>query len=109
MKKFFVLFLVFCCLMALISCSAELSDSGKDILNPHFTGEVLERYEKSCLLKITDIGNTPLAVGDKVVVSTNIQNCPEYAVGDSLIVVFNGEIAKSYPPQILNPTIISKT
>ena len=106
MKKILSVFLVLICLMIFCACGSD--DGGSDILNPHFTGEVIEKYEKSCLVKVADIGNGHLAVGDEVVVSTNIRDCPEYAVGDFLKIVFDGKIAESYPPQILNVSIISK-
>lgn len=107
MKRILSLTLVFICLFTLVACSSN--DEGRDVLNPHFTGKVIEKHENSCLIEVTDIGNGHLALGSPVVVTTNIPNCPEYEVGDYLIIVFDGTVAESYPPQILRVSTITKT
>ena len=107
MKRILLLALALIYMFTLVSCKSD--DEGRDILNPHFTGKVIEKHENSCLLEVTDIGNGHLAMGSPVVVSTNIPNCPEYEVGDFLIIVFDGTVAESYPPQILRVSTITKT
>lgn len=83
---------------------------GKDIIEKaYFYGRVLEIYDGSCLLTVTDTGNQQFGLDNKVVVHTNIEDCPEIAVGDYLRVVFDGRVAESYPPQIFSPTAIEKT
>ena len=90
----------------LVACNSN--DEGSDILNPYFTGKVIEIYEKGCLLEVNDIGNGNFAVGDKVQVNTDILSCPEYTVGDFLRISFDGKVAQSYPPQITKVFMVSK-
>ena len=73
---------------------------GKEVLQPHFTGEVIEVYEYGCLMMVLDKGNSSLPEGDLVSVSTNISNCPIYERGDLLKVTFDGTVAESYPLSI---------
>ena len=107
MKKHIFIIMIILCLAVMAACTSD--DNGKDILNPYFTGEVIEKYEKSCLLKVTDIGNGNFAIGDEVVVTTDISSCPDFEVGDYLTISFDGKVAESYPPQILKVYIISKS
>ena len=107
MKRFLSLILILSCICVLVACNSN--DGGSDILNPYFTGKVIEMYDKGCLLEVTDIGNDHFAIGDKVQVNTNIANCPEYNVGDFLRISFDGKVAESYPPQITKVFIVSKT
>ena len=106
MKRILTLMISLIMVFSLVACNSN--DEGKDILNPYFTGKVVEIYDKSCLIEVTDIGNGHFAVGDKVVVSTDITNCPIYSVGDYLTISFDGKVAESYPPQILKVFMISK-
>jgi hypothetical protein len=48
-------------------------------------------------------------VGEKLIVNTNVENCPAYKAGDHLTVVFDGKVALSYPGQVLNVFQIIKT
>lgn len=105
-KRILTLIISLIMVFSLVACNSN--DEGSDILNPYFTGKVVEIYDKSCLVEVTDIGNGHLAEGDKVVVSTNITNCPVYSVGDYLTISFDGKVAESYPPQILKVFMISK-
>ena len=73
-----------------------------------FIGEVIEKYEDSCLVEITENLHSSLRVSDLVVVKTNISNCPKYEIGDYLKIEFDGTIAESYPPQIFNTLHIEK-
>ena len=106
MKRLLALILLLICAALFAACSAE--DPGSDILNPYFTGRVIEKYETSCLMEVTDTGNGNFFVGETLVVSTNIDKCPDFAVGDDLTVVFDGKVALSYPAQVLNVYQISK-
>ena len=75
MKKTLAIFLTLACLITLVACNSNdnggsiSNDDGRDILNPYFTGEVIEVYEKGCLLEVTDIGNGNFGIGDKVQVT----------------------------------------
>ena len=107
MKRLSGFVLAAICMLSLTSCAAK--DEGRDILNPYFTGKVIEKYETACLLEVTDTGNGNFFVGETLIVNTNIEKCPDYEVGDHLTVVFDGKVALSYPGQILNVFQISKT
>lgn len=77
---------------------SEIKDT-KPGINPSFSAEVLEVYEKSILVKPdADSGHT-----DKITVSSDVISTipvPELKVGDKVKVVYNGEIAETYPAQI---------
>ena len=114
MKKCLALLLILVCLFSLVACQngnneENKGNEGNDILNPHFTGKVVEVYDGGCLLEVTDKGNWNFSIGDKVEVHTDIENCPEYSVDDYLRISFDGLVAESYPPQIHGVTIVSKT
>lgn len=79
------------------------------IEHSYFVGKVLEKYEKSCLLLVTDTGNQRFMSSDKVVVNTDIGECPDYKTEDYLRIEFDGVIAESYPPQILGVFAVEKT
>ncbi len=114
MKKLIALVLVFIGLFALVACQNNSNEGnkgneGNDILNPYFTGKVVEVYDGGCLLEVTDKGNWNFSIGYEVQVHTDIENCPEYSVDDYLRISFDGVVAESYPPQIHGVTIVSKT
>lgn len=96
------------CFFLLVACDNAGNDVGNDILDPYFTGKVIEKYETSCLLEVIDIGNHNFAIGDKVIANTNVKNCPEYKVGDQLKISFNGIVSETYPVQINKVYIVSK-
>ena len=106
MKRLLALILGVICTIAFVACNPTEGDGA--VQNHYFTGEVIEKYEGSYLVEVTDIGNGPLAVGDRVVVKTDIPDSPQYETGDFLKIVFDGKIAKSYPQQITNPSTIIK-
>lgn len=110
MKKMMAFVLACICLLALVACNTGGDGGAQNNAKPaYFVGEVLEVYDSGCLLEVTDEGNYGhLAVGTSVQVTTNIENCPEYAIGDLLKVVFDGTVAESYPPQILHVIQIEK-
>ena len=108
MKKTFALILALFCVFSLVACAAN-SNSDNDIINqPYFYGKVVERYDNSCLVEVTDKGNQYFSIGDLISVSTNIESCPEYAVGDTLRIAFDGSVAESYPMQIHKVSSITK-
>ena len=113
MKKIIAVFLTLVCLVSLVACqngeNENEGNKGNDILNPYFTGKVVEVYDSGCLLEVIDKGNWNFSIGDKVQVNTKIENCPKYSVDDYLRISFDGIVAESYPPQIHGVTIVSKT
>lgn len=96
--------IIFSCLI--VSCDKPQTENNAK--PACIIGKVTEKYENSCLLKITDNVYSPLNLNDLVVVNTNISNCPEFEVGDILKIQFDGSTTKSYPPQIFNTLYIEK-
>ena len=103
MKKCLALLLTLVCLLTLVACNLVGNHQP-----PYFTGKVIEKYENSCLIEVTNTGNGHFAIGDKIEVKTSIENCPNYEVGDYLRIVFDVVMAESYPPQIQNVKDICK-
>ena len=108
MRKILALLLSAILIFALCACTGT-KEEGVDVLNPYFTGKVLEKHEKSCLLEVTDGGNQSFAAGTLISVSTDVANCPDFDEGDLLTVSFDGTAAESYPMQIFNVYLIAKT
>ena len=103
--------LLFLMIVSIFSCSLFSCDKPQTENNAKpacIIGIVTEKYESSCLLEITNNVNSPLNLNELVVVNTNISNCPDFEVGDSLKIEFDGSITKSYPPQIFNTLYIEK-
>lgn len=107
MKRTLLLCLVFAVLLSLVACNAtgNTLQEGEDA---YFLAKVIALYEKGCLVEVTDAGNQSFSLGERISVSTNIENCPEYDVGDHIEIIFDGTVAESYPPQILHVIEINK-
>lgn len=70
--------------------------------NSYFNAEVLEVNEQSILVK-PDADSNEIKSADKISVSLNFISTvpvPDFEVGDRVRVIYNGEIAESYPAQI---------
>ena len=111
MKKCLALLLTLVCLVTLVACNSNSDDQSQNNAKPaYFVGKVTEIYDNACLVEVTDGGNYgKLAVGTAVQVTTNIENCPDYAIGDYLRVEFDGTMAETYPLQVLHVLAIDKT
>lgn len=114
MKKLTVVLLASICIAVLCSCQQKQQEKQEqqellDTANPYFTGRVIEVIDKGCLMEITNSGNGTFPIGEKMIVNTNIKNCPQYAVGDHLRISFDGKVALSYPGQVLNVFSVLKT
>ena len=75
--------------------------------NPYFNAEVLEVTEKNILVKPDDSKETKSA--DKIYVSLDVISeipVPTINAGDRVRVIYNGEIAETYPAQINNVFVI---
>ena len=111
MKKMLLILLALACLL-LCGCKAQEVEQPEEkkpemeIAEPYFTGEVLEIYGESFLAKVTDTGSGFLAVGQEVVVHINALDCPDFAVGDSLTIAFDGKMTCSLPPQVVGVAIL---
>lgn len=102
MKKILLVVLSIISCFALFGCNKE---EQYDILNPYFTGKVLELNEKGYLVEVVDVGNGCFSVGEKVQVNVD---SAKFSVGDKIIISFDGKVALSIPPQISSVTNISK-
>lgn len=76
-------------------------DSGS---NPYFNAEVIELSGKSVLVK-PDSDTKEIESADRISVSADVISTipvPDLKVGDRVRIVYNGEIAETYPGQIRN-------
>lgn len=62
-----------------------------------FIAKILEVNDTYLLVEVTDSGNSGISVGAEVDVTTNIENCPDFEVGEYARVVFNGEVMEKDP------------
>ena len=108
MKRITVLLLSIVCVLVLVACSGA-GDDDFDTSKPFFGGRVIEKYETTCLMEVTDMGNGHFSLGERVVVATNIDRCPDFDAGDYLRISFDGKVAYSYPPQVLSVQAIVNT
>ena len=109
MKKFFGRFIsLLLTILCLFSCGGcgKVNENNND--NAYFSGKVVEILEDRILLEVTDKGNQNFSIGEKVFVSTNIENCPKISVGDTLKIEFDGCMALSYPPLLFKIYAITK-
>ena len=100
MKKILSLILSLVFIVSFSSC--KIVDKVQDIVKPNFIGMVIEKYDNSCLVEVVSTKDTHPTAGEQVVVGTNIDDCPQYDVGDFIKIVYNGEIAETYPLQVFN-------
>ena len=107
MKKILLIGAALVCLAILVACNQEPTEL--DTENPYFTGKVIEIEERGCLMEVTHTGNGNFYVGERIIVNTNIKDCPKYAVGDHLRISFDGKVALSLPGQVLNVYSVVKT
>lgn len=98
MKKFLSLILSLVFIVSFSSC--KTIDKVQDVVKPNFVGKVVEKYDNSCLVEVASNEDSYPTIGEKVMVNTNIDDCPQYEVGDFIKITYNGEIAESYPLQI---------
>lgn len=107
MKKILLIGAALVCLAILVACNQEPTEL--DTENPYFTGKVIEIEERGCLMEVTHTGNGNFYVGERIIVNTNVKDCPKYAVGDHLRISFDGKVALSLPGQVLNVYSVVKT
>lgn len=108
MKKILLTCLAAACILAICACQKKPQEP-LDTENPYFTGKVIEILDKGCLMEVTHSGNGTFPIGEKIIVNTNIENCPKFGVGDHLRISFDGKVALSYPGQVLNVYSVTKT
>ena len=86
----------------LVVCMVFISGCGSESVNPYFNATVLEVYEKSVLVEPFE-GEEELLSFDQVVVNTDVESTheiPEMEEGTTVRIVYNGDIAETYPAQI---------
>lgn len=94
MKKTLLVFLLLC-MICMAGCRNEA-------VNPYFNATVLEVYEKSVLVEPFE-GSGELKSSDQIEVSTDVistHEVPQMEEKTTIRVVYNGDIAESYPAQI---------
>lgn len=107
-KKIICSLLILLCFIYLIVPTLIVDAATQDNAKQRFVGKVIEKYEYSCLIEVFDACNQTFAIGDKIDVTTNIENCIYYRVGDYLEITFDGNIVESYPMQIRGTISIEK-
>ncbi len=99
MKKIFCILITFAVLFSFTACNSETNDKAT------FQATILEINDNYYLVKPVE-GSAELNSADQITVPvTSINPTPE--VGDILEIVYDGEIAESYPAQITNVYSIS--
>lgn len=98
MKKIICVMIVLICVIGLVACSIQNENN-----EVSFVGAVSEIREKSILVTVTDGGNSNLAVGTTVDVSTKVTSangCPTLTQNDYVRISFNGDVLEINPPAL---------
>jgi len=98
MKKCLSLILAIIFLFTLVSCKAKV-----DKEQIYFCGKIIEVSETVLLVEVTDSGNSGISVGHQAAVSAALQSgedVPQYAKGDYVTIIFDGQILETYPLSI---------
>lgn len=83
------------------SSKPESDESKKPSSEYNFTARLLEKTaDGSYLMKVTDVGNGNFAIGNEVVVISDMLS--HFNIGDTLNVQFDGKVTMSIPPQVVN-------
>lgn len=89
-------------LAVVLLCMIFMAGCGNEAVNPYFNATVLEVYEKSVLVEPFE-GEEELQSADQFSVSTEVESTnevPQMEKGTTIRIVYNGDIAESYPAQI---------
>ncbi len=99
MKKIFYMLITLAVLFTFMACNVKTNDTVT------YQATILEIHDNSYLVEPVE-GSAELNSADQITVPmTNMNVSPE--VGDTLEIVYDGEIAESYPAQITNVYSIS--
>ena len=83
------------------SSKPESDESKKPSSEYNFTARLLEKTaDGNYLMKVTDVGNGNFAIGNEVVVISDMLS--HFNIGDTLNVQFDGKVTMSIPPQVVN-------
>lgn len=107
MKKIISVFLLLASLFLLAGCNSHSTTEGEN--TPYFIGKVTEEYKGTCLVEVVSSGNGNFSQGTDVEVSTMVSDAPKIKVGDYIKICFDGKVAYSLPPKVLNVYSITVT
>lgn len=107
MKKIISVFLLLASLFLLAGCNSHSTTEWEN--TPYFIGKVTEEYKGSCLVEVVSSGNGSFSQGTEVEVSTIVSGAPKINVGDYIKICFDGKVAYSLPPKVLNVYSITVT
>ena len=101
MKKIFCILITLNVMFSFTACNNQTNDAVT------FQATILEIHDDSYLVEPVE-GSAELNSADQITIPmTNMNVSPEPEVGDTLEIVYDGEIAESYPAQITNVYSIS--
>ena len=103
MKKLLCVGLILMCIVAFAACK---QDNGEELdFGPAcFTGEVMEVYEESFLVRIEDSGGCYFF--DEEVIVRNVNAKANYTVGDQVKILYGGVFPQFDPPQVGAESIV---
>lgn len=110
MRKIISLFSTFLCIIVLSGCMQKQEDDVNGQI--YFNARVIEVYEQTVHVKVTDGMQSGLREKDEVAVSKNVvtaDGCPKLDKGDHIRVVFDGQIMDTWPLQLGTVYAIYKT
>ena len=102
MKKLLTIVLALLCVAVFASCKQDVENA--DFGDAYFTGEVVEVYEESFLVKLIDKGNC--AFFDEQVYVRDVNAKINYTVGDHVKVRYGGVFHQYDPPQVGAESIV---
>ena len=103
MKKLLCVGLILMCIVAFAACK---QDNGEELdFGPAcFTGEVMEVYEESFLVRIEDSGGCYFF--DEEVIVRDVNAKANYTVGDQVKILYGGVFPQFDPPQVGAESIV---
>lgn len=116
MKKIILLLLIFLFSLSIVACSdhsrgyiePENLDHNEEIETEYFEAKILQVYENSILVEPTD-DSIASKSSDKIDVSIkSISIDINLSVGDIVGITYTGNIAESYPAQIMGTVAVNQ-
>ena len=108
MKRVLKMTAVVCAMLIVLGgCTDQLTPNNVH-REPHFAGVVVEVFDNSILVKVNE-GEDVLTSSDLMSVSLDVEmtGATDFAIGDDVVVFYDGNIAESYPAQINKVYMIS--
>ena len=103
MKRLIAFLIASVLLLSLVACkcSDEPESPNTNGDGYSFTAKVVDKYESSLLLEVSDAKSSNISEGSQAIISIK-SDYPDCSVGDYVTVVFDGIVLESYPLQIPN-------